>query len=498
MTTTITIKNLKNITELVFKIPAPGTYLLTAINGAGKTSLLTCINRLKNPNAFQKGFKSSSHKSLDSYIGSSVVYNINNDTVTYKYKGERWAPTPRKGNDILANCGYPEIIYITADADRVEPRKEEFEPKRVRLTEQKLRDSLNFVFQTTRFNELCHINLTRGGQTKAYVIRQYKDGKPVYFSEKNFSLGELCVLKLLITLNQVPNKSLLLIDELELATHPSAQANLFSFLEKISREKELTIIFSTHSVTLIKKSPRKKILFLENDQGYIKTLEGCYPAYALGQIGSGEEITPATIIYVEDDSAKKCVESMLDIYKVEVQGKTQLPTVLTIPLGGFNQILDFLDRSPQIVPNTTKITVLLDEDVKSESLENYKLTNDHPKLHQFEQHKVKLNYLPWTPEQGAVILFSENKKESEQLIQNYFSDQRFKIPANWPETKVSEKTKICRDNSKKELYKLCELIQSLTGKNPDKVRSGLFEILVTQEHANKKSIVQLIGSMIHS
>lgn len=101
MATKLTIKNLKNIKQLEFIIPEPGAYLLTGSNGAGKTTLLTCLSRLRNRNAFQRGFRSSFHKYLDSHRGASVKYEIDGQTVTYTYVEERWAPLPRSHSGLF-------------------------------------------------------------------------------------------------------------------------------------------------------------------------------------------------------------------------------------------------------------------------------------------------------------------------------------------------------------------------------------------------------------
>lgn len=345
LATKLTIQSLKNIKSLEFEIPPPGAYLLTGRNGSGKTSLLTCLSRLRNSGAFQRGFRSSSHKSLDSHRGASVRYEINKETVTYTYVEERWAPLPRKNSGLLAHCGFPEVLYIAADGSRVDPQQEEFAPRRVKLTPQSLRDSMNAIFATTRFSELCCLNLNRGGRSKAYLIR-HAGGKPsTYFSERNFSLGELCVLKLLLALENISNDSLVLIDELELAIHPRAQTQLFHYLTKFASDKNLTIIFSTHSVTLIKGTNRRNVLFLENSGGVIRCIKGCYPTFALGHISSGEEVAPDCVVYVEDDSAKKCVNAMINLYRRDAGSHVALPTALTVPLGGFRQILEFLDKA---------------------------------------------------------------------------------------------------------------------------------------------------------
>jgi energy-coupling factor transporter ATP-binding protein EcfA2 len=164
MTTKLTIENLKNIKHLEFEVPKPGAFLLTGNNGSGKTSLLVCLSRLRNNSAFQRGFRSSAHQSLDSHRGASVKYEIGGDSVTYTYVEERWAPLPRRNSGLLAQCGYPEVTYIAADGDRVEPKKDEFSPRSVRPTEESLRNDLNEIFGTARFSDLCYINLTNGGK----------------------------------------------------------------------------------------------------------------------------------------------------------------------------------------------------------------------------------------------------------------------------------------------------------------------------------------------
>ncbi len=121
MAVTLTISNLKHIKNFQFEMPSPGAYLLTASNGSGKTTLLTCINRIGNSGAFQRGFRASTHPSVDSHKNASVKYEINGQEVTYTYVRERWSPLPRKNSNLFAKCGYPEVLYIAADAERVDP-----------------------------------------------------------------------------------------------------------------------------------------------------------------------------------------------------------------------------------------------------------------------------------------------------------------------------------------------------------------------------------------
>lgn len=491
------IKDLKHIQRLEFDVPGEGAYLLTGSNGSGKTSLLTCLSRLRNSGAFQRGFRSSVHKSLDSYRGASVEYQINGSSVTYQYGEERWAPIPRNNSHLLAQCGYPEVIYIAADADRVEPKKEEFAPARVRPTGQELQDAMNSIFSTTRFSELCYINLHRGGQSKAYLIRQPRPGKTtLYFSERSFSLGELCVLKLLLSLKNIANNSLVLIDELELAVHPRAQTKLFQHLVQFAAQKHLTIIFSTHSVSLIKSTDRRNVLFLQNDSGNVNCIKGCYPTFALGQITAGEEIAPDTVIYVEDDSAKKCVDSMLQMYRRQVQ-MVQQPSVAVAALGGFSEILRFLDRAPQMLPPATRTTALLDRDVKDESLANFQARNDLQMLDLFRRQENAVFFLPWTPEVGLIELIRADINRHEADLKLFFEDQRIHFPAGWPAARDPAATPAqYRSHCKALLFQVSDHIARILGKPIDRVREGLFDYLV-RKSPNQQDLNRLVGRVIH-
>ena len=57
MAKSIKIHNTKGIKRLTFTFPEhKGVYLLVGPNGTGKTTLLTCIDRICNPYAFARGF----------------------------------------------------------------------------------------------------------------------------------------------------------------------------------------------------------------------------------------------------------------------------------------------------------------------------------------------------------------------------------------------------------------------------------------------------------
>jgi hypothetical protein len=133
MPSKITINNLRHITCLEFSIPKQGVWLLTGSNGTGKTSLLGCLRRIGFKNAFPSHFPASRMSDqLDSCEGASIQYETPGGLVTYTYRTERWVPFPKANSNVLETLRYPSAVYIAANADRIEPNKDDFSPRKVR------------------------------------------------------------------------------------------------------------------------------------------------------------------------------------------------------------------------------------------------------------------------------------------------------------------------------------------------------------------------------
>lgn len=429
MTGKIKIRNLRNIRHLDFELPNQGVWLLTAANGGGKTSLLACIRRIGHPNAFPIHFPNSLQSDrLDNHLEGSVIYEIDDEEVEYAYRGERWTPRPRSHSMLLESFGYPSVTYIGATADRITPRSEDFDPKKIRPVNNEIIRAANLIFDTQKFSNLRTINLSPGVGNDAFVMSL--GGNPQkYHSERHFSLGELCVLKLLKLIRSVSQGSLLIIDELEMALHPKAQLKLLRYLEFQAKSKKLTIIFSTHSVTLLKAIDRKFIIFLENNgQGLISVVRGCYPTYALGHIADSEESIPDAVFYVEDMRAKLIIGSMFERFANEdFPDPNSRPTVKIAPVGGFLEVVKFLDQSRAILPEHCRQHAILDADVSEETLEIWRCAQNHDLLARFQRLRDFVHYLPWTPEIGVIQFILDNRDSFQNELRTKFQDNQIHI-----------------------------------------------------------------------
>ncbi len=429
MASAIEIRNLRNITRLRFEIPDPGVWLLTAGNGAGKTSLLACLRRIGQSNAFPIHFPSSLRSArLDNHTDGTVTYEINGETVEYAYRGERWTPRPRSNSHLFDQLEYPSVMYVGATADRITPRPEDFDTHNIRAANPAIIDAANVIFETNKFTKLRTINLTRGAGNDAFVLAL---GAPpyTYHSEKHFSLGELCVLKLLRLLREVQHNSMIIVDELEMALHPRAQVNLLRYLQDQATEKSLTVIFSTHSVTLLKSINRRHIIYLEKqDNGETKAVVGCFPTYAIGNIASDEETLPDVMLYVEDLFARDMVTAFLEKFTNErVPDPTDRPNTKIVPVGPFDAVMAFLERNRSVLPNTVIQKAVLDGDVATESIASWRQNDNHTQLAKYQRQRRDIDFLPFTPETGLIAHIATDVGAFETELRRRCHDNQIRI-----------------------------------------------------------------------
>lgn len=497
MAGSIEIKNLRNIKQLKFEIPDRGVWLLTGANGSGKTSLLACLRRLGISNAFQLHFPSSLRSDrLDNHSNGTVTYEINGSKVEYAYRGERWTPRPRSSSHLFSRFGYPSVTYIGATAERITPRPEDFDTFNIRSVEKEIWEAANQIFETSKFSNLRTINLTRGSGNNAFVLAL--DTKPqTYHSEKHFSLGELCVLKLLRLLKDVANNSMLIVDELEMALHPRAQIELLKYLEQEAKKKKLTVIFSTHSITLLKAINHKQIIYLEkNEKGVINPVVGCFPTYAIGNIAADEESLPDVMIYVEDLFARDLLNSFYEIFADEkFADPTLRPSAKIVPVGNFVAVVGFMDKNRAVLPKSVKQMAVLDGDVK-DSLDHWKKSGNLTALAKFDELKKSISCMPFTPEVGLMDFAAKDMSDFESRLRKRFGDNLLQVKSMVGKYDQSLEGAKKRENAKNCTKEIIEYLKIKTQGTDEVVRERLCGVFArTEWGAYKKYFMDLFGSL---
>lgn len=205
-------------------------------------------------------------------------------------------------------------------------------------------------------------------QMKLQRMPYYYENKGALISQLNMSTGENLLLTILSSLETRLKKKIygetpafMFLDEIELALHSSALRRLVFFLKEIAEKNNTVVLFSTHSIELIRSISAENIYYLQRHvDGSIEAINPCYPVYATRNLESSN-YGHDYIIMVEDELAKTIVERILRQKRLLSNKR-----VLVIAVGEWTQVLRFAYDTirSNLALNTTKILIVLDRDIR--------------------------------------------------------------------------------------------------------------------------------------
>ncbi|WP_074835587.1 AAA family ATPase [Ruminococcus albus] len=198
----------------------------------------------------------------------------------------------------------------------------------------------------------------------------YYENKGSLISQLNMSTGENLLLTILSSIERRLQKEVrgtapafMFLDEVELALHSSSLRRLVFFLNNIAENYNTVVLFSTHSIELIRSISTENIYYLQRHiDGKLESINPCYPVYATRNLESSN-YGHDYIIMVEDDLAKKIIDKILREKRLLSNKR-----VLVISVGGWTQVLRFAFDTirSNLALSTTKILIVLDRDIKNQ------------------------------------------------------------------------------------------------------------------------------------
>ena len=293
---------------------------------------------------------------------------------------------------------------------------------------------------------------------------------------------------------------MVLIDELELALHPKAQVELLRYLRSFAPTKDLTIIFSTHSISLLKSVRRNDILFLDGSGGRTVTVRGCYPAYAIGNMAYGEERAPDAVIYVEDDAAVYAAEALLQLHLYRKHGENVAlrPSVQILPIGPFLSVVRHLEGSDALLAPTTRTSALLDADVRDETVASWTAANNHAMLGEFQALQGRIQYLPWTPEVGLVEYLRLPNGFAQQHLRQHFGNHHLTVRAEdigaIPHAAGADQRRACKTAV---VNVVAHFKAFLPNRSVEEIRRSMFAVFATHHFGQHQAAVMgLFGALV--
>ena len=384
------IENIKNIHKAEIEIPLEkGIYCIAGKNGSGKSTIMTCLGGLVNTKVLDN---------LSSKRTSSI------SKITYKYEGKSFSKTINIGSSLWKKTGknfafnglYEGSVfygYRYKDSQKVNTLLEKGSIHSTVLTDvsEDFQKDLGKILygDDKHYKNLKKIkNLMKAHQLTLENIAYFYEYDGNLISQYRMSSGECLLISLLayiydtfinpparIEENETDNSdknnksikkaidktkpNLLIIDEIEVALHPSAVINLISYLQKIIEEYNLVVILSSHSPELLHKINPNNIYMLELLNNEVIVTNPCYPSYAIRSVYIHDGFD--YIILVEDDLAKYIVSFIIQSKRLTISKLIHI-----LPVGGCDNVLQL--QAELYLNNTcgvgTTFISILDGDVK--------------------------------------------------------------------------------------------------------------------------------------
>lgn len=387
----MTINNLKCIDSLSIELPLDkGLYAITGQNGSGKSTIVSCAS------------SSFFNMKMKDYFGdtpenASILFELPTGKCDYKkyqkhkngskifwkrnFQGDFHVRGFYEGSLIYGNRFRSTSLEKLRNLDRVNFDK-------LIKADEFIRTNLGYILHGNNnfYEKLWHYDELEA-EFNGKIFFYEKRGKRV--SQYHMSTGENLLISILNSLNKrindldnTENPCLILLDEIELALHPSSLKRLVNFMDKIAQEYNFAVYFSTHSLELIGSINPSNIFFLQRyADNSIEILNPCYPAYATRDLYDHDGYDK--VILVEDELAKEIITRVLRREKLLTN-----KLVHVLPCGGFSNVitLGYEVIKDNLLSKKASISIVLDRDIEQKAknfISKHNLSNS-----------IRINFLP--------------------------------------------------------------------------------------------------------
>ncbi|EFN7786059.1 AAA family ATPase [Escherichia coli] len=215
---------------------------------------------------------------------------------------------------------------------------------------------LNIIYDNNKFKELKTTNID--GVDYFFLIAA--NGR--YIREDHFSTGEYFIINLFRLLNS--DKNIIIVDEIDTSLDAAAQVRLIKHLRELCQEKNKKIIFTTHSLALLRTldEEHELLLFLEDNDGVVSSTPCSYNFVKSAMFGfTGYD----RYILTEDIVLEKYLNRLLS----KIQSKNSYKIIY---VGGCQGVISLMDRNKHqlFLSEPKNVISVLDADVKNEILGN--------------------------------------------------------------------------------------------------------------------------------
>lgn len=387
MELTVEINKLKCINYLIISLPLEkGLYAITGQNGSGKSTIVTCASSsfyMLQMNDYFGETAEDAYIKLSLSDGTSCVYKkIKNKEGKFKWR--------HQGKKLKIKGFYEgSLIYGNRfkNAQKEVLRKfSRIKPSKSNKADEFIRTNLGRILQgDDQFYDELYLYEDKSFNAPIFLYKKNGHIVSQFYMSTGENLMIIILYSLLLRINDSRAKDmpcLILLDEIELAMHPSSLKRLTDFLREVAEANNFAIYFSTHSLEVIASINPKNIFYINKhiDNSY-EIVNPCYHAYATRILYDHQGYD--NVFLVEDVLAKSIIERIM--IKEKLKGAK---LVHVLPAGGFTNVIDLAYDvvKSNLLTKTTSVAMILDKDIEDKA-KKYK-------KNKAENFNVPLNFLP--------------------------------------------------------------------------------------------------------
>ena len=347
---------IQHIKELNFSVDLSNNQLMCIVgkNGVGKTTLIRAIKNIKSTDTFTKTASPNIFNS-----DSRIYYAFDQKSYDFTYN--------ERLKVIDTNAIIDPDIQKIINVELPIPHGERFSHfQRLGEIDEELRTNITLqqyempeelivfltnIYHSNRFDNLRVVSI-KGA--KYYFILKADD---FYIREDYLSSGEHFVINLYKMIQR--KCKLIVIDEIDISLDASAQVNLIKQLRQFCFQYEVNVIFTTHSLALMKTLADPELFYMESSDevvslknvsyNYIKSELFCFVGWD-------------KYILVEDVMLENYLTYLISQSKAKIFFKYKI-----IYIGGADRVVDLMKRNAKdhFLSEPENVICVLDGDQKN-------------------------------------------------------------------------------------------------------------------------------------
>lgn len=330
----IELNNVQHINNFCIELNLNNNGLTCIVgkNGIGKTTLIKSIRNLKIADTFSKMAQPGAIKP-----GSKITYTCDGKAYDFEYD--------QNLEDLNSKSVFPADFKKQIEVELPMPWGQRFNTFQsissadndirtaVMLEEyyspNELISLLADIYGDDKFSNLKEVRI---GRNSYYIIPLENDR---YVREDHLSSGEFFLISLYRKIKGTAR--LIVIDEIDISLDAAAQSRLIGWLRKFCKTEQVNVVFTTHSMAIMRTMEDEELHYMYNEDGFTKTRLASYNYIKSVLFGfSGWD----RYILTEDPMLEGFFKFLINIHNIPTFYSFQI-----IPIGGGDNVVQLLRKN---------------------------------------------------------------------------------------------------------------------------------------------------------